>query len=352
MGLLEKLAKNWFLVGIILVIFLAYLKPSIGLKGGPLKPEITIKYMAVSTIFFNSGLSLKTEQLTAALKQVKIHLFIQSFTFICIPLFIFCLKKVLYLSDISVYLLHGLSVLSSMPPPVSSAVILTKAVGGNEAAAIFNSAFGSFLGIFLSPMLLLFLLGNSGDVPVFNVFKTLSCTVVLPILIGQKLRRKDEVRDWLETTKPPFGQIGSAILLAIIYTTFCDTFGSGNLNIDAYSLFSIILIIISIQISLTYFTFIVSRKLGFYSPADTVCIMFCSTHKSLTLGIPMLKIIYAGNSSLSLLSIPLLVYHPCQILLGGLLVPKVQAWMVKEQDEICNGGEKKALLKENEGNES
>ena len=32
-----------------------------------------------------------------------------------------------------------------MPPPVSSAVILTKAVGGNEAAAIFNSAFGSFL---------------------------------------------------------------------------------------------------------------------------------------------------------------------------------------------------------------
>lgn len=33
-----------------------------------------------------------------------------------------------------------------MPPPVSSAVILTKSVGGNEAAAIFNSAVGSFLG--------------------------------------------------------------------------------------------------------------------------------------------------------------------------------------------------------------
>ena len=32
-----------------------------------------------------------------------------------------------------------------MPPPVSSAVILTKAVGGNDAAAIFNSALGSFL---------------------------------------------------------------------------------------------------------------------------------------------------------------------------------------------------------------
>ncbi|OCT99733.1 hypothetical protein XELAEV_180055143mg, partial [Xenopus laevis] len=38
-----------------------------------------------------------------------------------------------------------LQTVSCMPPPVSSAVILTKAVGGNEAAAIFNSAFGSFL---------------------------------------------------------------------------------------------------------------------------------------------------------------------------------------------------------------
>jgi len=40
-----------------------------------------------------------------------------------------------------------------MPPPVSSAVIFTKAVGGNDAAAIFNSAFGSFLGIVVSPLL-------------------------------------------------------------------------------------------------------------------------------------------------------------------------------------------------------
>lgn len=42
-----------------------------------------------------------------------------------------------------------------MPPPVSSAVILTKAVGGNEAAAVFNSALGSFLGILITPITLL-----------------------------------------------------------------------------------------------------------------------------------------------------------------------------------------------------
>ena len=49
--------------------------------------------------------------------------------------------------------------LSCLPPPVSSAVILTQAAGGNEAAAVFNSALGSVLGIFATPFLLLSLVG-------------------------------------------------------------------------------------------------------------------------------------------------------------------------------------------------
>lgn len=323
----RSLKANWFLYGILFVIVMAKWQPWVGMKGGPLKPELTIKYIAVSTIFFNSGLSLKTDELTTALKQVKVHLFIQSFTFIFIPTFIFMLIKFLYLTTINVNLLHGLTVLSCMPPPVSSAVILTKAVGGNEAAAIFNSAFGSFLGIFTSPMLLLFLMGDSGNVPMGKVMKSLTMTVVAPLLVGQFLRRQESVRGWLATAQPPFGTIGKAILLAIIYSTFCDTFGGGNLNVNFSSLMAIIFIILFMQITLIGITFYVSRRSKMYSPEDTVCMMFCSTHKSLTLGIPMLKIIYAGSSSLSYLSIPLLVYHPTQILLGGILVPYIQKWL-------------------------
>ncbi|XP_069098721.1 sodium/bile acid cotransporter 7 isoform X4 [Pleurodeles waltl] len=61
MGLLERARKEWFILGIVLVIGAAKLQPAIGEKGGPLMPEITITYIAVSAIFFNSGLSLKTE---------------------------------------------------------------------------------------------------------------------------------------------------------------------------------------------------------------------------------------------------------------------------------------------------
>ncbi|XP_010119697.1 PREDICTED: sodium/bile acid cotransporter 7-like, partial [Chlamydotis macqueenii] len=98
----------------------------------PLKPEITITYIAVSAIFFNSGLSLKTEELTSALMHVKLHLFVQIFTLVFFPTAIWLFLQLLSVTPINEWLLKGLQTVGCMPPPVSSAVILTKAVGGNE----------------------------------------------------------------------------------------------------------------------------------------------------------------------------------------------------------------------------
>ncbi|NWQ76369.1 NTCP7 protein, partial [Alopecoenas beccarii] len=335
MGLLERLRKEWFILGIVLVIAVARLEPAVGVKGGPLKPEITITYIAVSAIFFNSGLSLKTEELTSALMHVKLHLFVQIFTLVFFPTAIWLFLQLLSITPINEWLLKGLQTVGCMPPPVSSAVILTKAVGGNEAAAIFNSAFGSFLvsnAIFIaSALVVLFLtLGSSSSVPFTSIFSQLFMTVVVPLIIGQIVRRY--IKDWLERKKPPFGAISSCVLLMIIYTTFCDTFANPNIDLDKFSLIIIVFIIFSIQMSFMFLTFLFStRNNSGFTPADTVAIVFCSTHKSLTLGIPMLKIVFAGYEHLSLISVPLLIYHPAQILLGSLLVPTIKSWMVSRQ---------------------
>uniref|UniRef100_A0A8B9GCK0 Sodium/bile acid cotransporter n=1 Tax=Amazona collaria TaxID=241587 RepID=A0A8B9GCK0_9PSIT len=332
MGLLERLRKEWFILGIVLVIAVARLEPAVGVKGGPLKPEITITYIAVSAIFFNSGLSLKTEELTSALMHVKLHLFVQIFTLVFFPTAIWLFLQLLSITPINEWLLKGLQTVGCMPPPVSSAVILTKAVGGNEAAAIFNSAFGSFL------------LGSSSSVPFTSIFSQLFMTVVVPLIIGQIVRRY--IKDWLERKKPPFGAISSCVLLMIIYTTFCDTFANPNIDLDKFSLIIIVVIIFSIQMSFMFLTFLFStRNNSSFTPADTVAIIFCSTHKSLTLGIPMLKIVFAGYEHLSLISVPLLIYHPAQILLGSLLVPTIKSWMVSRQKALKLTRQPKAPVK-------
>ncbi|XP_074085284.1 sodium/bile acid cotransporter 7 isoform X8 [Macrotis lagotis] len=135
MGLLGRLAKEWFLLCVVLAIVLAKMDPAVGAKGGPLKPEITITYIAVSAIFFNSGLSLKTEELTSALMHIKLHLFVQIFTLAFFPTTIWLFLQLLSVTSINEWLLKGLQTVGCMPPPVSSAVILTKAVGGNEASS-------------------------------------------------------------------------------------------------------------------------------------------------------------------------------------------------------------------------
>ncbi|XP_071664112.1 sodium/bile acid cotransporter 7 isoform X1 [Patagioenas fasciata] len=379
MGLLERLRKEWFILGIVLVIAVARLEPAVGVKGGPLKPEITITYIAVSAIFFNSGLSLKTEELTSALMHVKLHLFVQIFTLVFFPTAIWLFLQLLSITPINEWLLKGLQTVGCMPPPVSSAVILTKAVGGNEdppclvsflelswdeislkqqssqmsgservpearAAAIFNSAFGSFLGIVITPLLLLLFLGSSSSVPFTSIFSQLFMTVVVPLIIGQIVRRY--IKDWLERKKPPFGAISSCVLLMIIYTTFCDTFANPNIDLDKFSLIIIVFIIFSIQMSFMSLTFLFStRNNSGFTPADTVAIVFCSTHKSLTLGIPMLKIVFAGYEHLSLISVPLLIYHPAQILLGSLLVPTIKSWMVSRQKALKLTRQPKAPVK-------
>uniref|UniRef100_A0A9L0J8N5 Sodium/bile acid cotransporter n=1 Tax=Equus asinus TaxID=9793 RepID=A0A9L0J8N5_EQUAS len=308
MRLLERMRKEWFMVGIVLAIAGAKLEPSVGVNGGPLKPEITVSYIAVATIFFNSGLSLKTEELTSALVHIKLHLFIQIFTLAFFPAAIWLFLQLLSITPINEWLLKGLQTVGCMPPPVSSAVILTKAVGGNE-------------------------LGSSSSVPFTSIFSQLFMTVVVPLIIGQIVRRY--IKDWLERKKPPFGAISSSVLLMIIYTTFCDTFSNPNIDLDKFSLILILFIIFSIQLSFMLLTFIFStRNNSGFTPADTVAIIFCSTHKSLTLGIPMLKIVFAGHEHLSLISVPLLIYHPVQILLGSVLVPTIKSWMVSRQKGV------------------
>ncbi|KAG7254560.1 hypothetical protein CRUP_025018, partial [Coryphaenoides rupestris] len=71
----------------------------------PLRPEYTVSYVAVSVIFFNSGLSLKSEELTNAVLHVRLHLLVQSFTLIFFPLAVWLLVKLLALMAVNQWLL-------------------------------------------------------------------------------------------------------------------------------------------------------------------------------------------------------------------------------------------------------
>ncbi|CAL1296463.1 unnamed protein product, partial [Larinioides sclopetarius] len=85
--------------------------------------------------------------------------------------------------------------------------------------------------------------------------------------------------------------------------------------------------VVLLQFLFLVLAFYVSTSFLHFSAEDVIAILYCSTHKSLTLGFPMLKVLYANEARFIFISFPLLVYHPMQILIGSFIVPLLQKWM-------------------------
>ena len=255
-----------------------------------------MKYLAVALIFFLSGLGLRPRQLAGAVANVPLHSLIQGFTLVAVPIFVrYVVAPFLYRAGLDRWLCEGLVAVACLPPPVSSAVILTKAAGGNEAAAIFNSAFGSLAAGHADRARRAGRRGrrvvehdgpaerrHAGDVG--RVFRQLFVTVA-PLFCGQVARPRLEA--WLDRAKPPLSEIGQATLLLIIFTTFCDTFSGksvessrrGALAVTGFVVLSLQLVFLGAVFILTATTKILRRPLP---PGDVICALFCAS-PSLTL---------------------------------------------------------------------
>lgn len=138
---------------------LAKHNPSFGRTGGILKPELTISKLGVFTIFFINGVALNigggspAEVVTAT----KTNILIQLFSYGFMPLVAKLLAP--YYPDPAFR--DGLLVLSCLPTTINICVAQTLAAGGDMGTAIFNAIFGNVVGVFLTPILAIYLLGKN-----------------------------------------------------------------------------------------------------------------------------------------------------------------------------------------------
>jgi len=66
-----------------------------------------------------------------------------------------------------------------------------------------------------------------------------------------------------------------------------------------------------------------------FSRRERITALFCSPQKSLAIGLPLINIFYAGNPASGLVSLPLLTYHPMQLLVASTIVPYVKGIVPK-----------------------
>ena len=196
-------------------------------------------------------MGLRTDEFAKATQRIVFNGYIQCYSFFFISSMVYCLSRMLVSQNLVVQpLADGMVICSCLPATINMVTVLTRIAGGDEAAAIFNCAFGNFLGIFLSPILILAYLGMSGDLDIGNLFFKLAIRVLTPILLGQTLQRNSKsVMRFVKHYRPYFKKGQQYLLVYIVYTVMCQTFKTKEEEGAASELTSIF-VMIGIQFGL------------------------------------------------------------------------------------------------------
>jgi sodium/bile acid cotransporter 7 len=314
-----KLKPDWFLFGMVAVTTLAWAVPGPGAAGGWMHPELVTK-IGVALIFFLHGVVLSFDALKAGTLRWPLHVLVQSSTFLLFPLLGLALNAALG-DSVSPELKLGLFFLCALPSTVSSSVAMTAAARGNVAGAVFNATLSSLLGVFLTPLWIAFVLKTSGHSPPLGpVMLDLVRWLVLPLAVGQACH------PWLGAQaarhKAGINLVDRATILLLVYTSFCDSFkqhiwsahGAGELWLVlgvALGLFVLVMSVMSLAAGALKF----SRE-------DKIAAMFCGSKKTLASGVPMAKLIFGAHPALGVILLPIMIYHPLQLVICGVLAQR------------------------------
>jgi len=332
------------MLGVVIAVGFAAAVPNLGAEKGPLRTEYSIKYGVVPFIFFIMGVALKTKELGKALANMKLNITIQFMSLIVIPAIMYGVYTGLKLTTLNPALNRGLVVLACLPVTTTTCNVLCKAADGNTAVSLFHSALGNLIGAFYTPSVLLLLLGNQSTVSFVDVFVKILETLLCPLIVGQIVHNcfvGNKVVVWVQQKS---GDVTKFFLLVIIWNTFCDTFSKKMDNVSTQDFIIVVSIVIASHILYVVMAIgLYSRSFFALNHRTQVSAWFCSTQKTIVMGIPLVKIIFEGNPEIGLIQIPLLMYHPTQTLLASFFLGRINKW-VKMDDEEENQNEKTGLL--------
>ncbi|MEO0509251.1 MAG: bile acid:sodium symporter family protein [Verrucomicrobiota bacterium] len=317
------LKKHSFTLWLLAVVGLAILFPGPATKGGFLQTEITTK-VGVWIIFFLQGLSLPTSELAAGIKPKRLHAFVLSWNYLIFP-FVVGILLIPLAFILEPELRLGFWLLAILPTTITSAVTFSTVSGGNTSNAIFSTVFSNLLAVVLVPTVAVAYLAveTKADIPLAPLFTKLFILIVLPLIIGQIIRKilPEKAAAVSRRTK----KTGNWIILFIVHAAFANSVSSGFL--DGLGLLAVIGVIASTVVTLLVVSALVWKSSVWVKPTrdQRISAFFCGSQKSLATGLPLATSVLAaapGVVDAAAVLIPLMCYHPLQLILAGILSGK------------------------------
>lgn len=301
-----RLKVDILIILIVLAVIVAIIAPVSGAAAEAFSIATSI---AIALLFFLYGARLSPAEALAGFKHWRLHLVILAFTFVMYPLI------GLALHPFSGSMADGILYMTLVPSTVQSSVAFTSIARGNVAGAIVSASASNLIGVIVTPLLVMLLMGAGGGAAVdTQVFIDIALQLLLPFVIGQLARKW--VKDVAAHQATKIVDRGSITM--VVYSAFSAGMVAGVwqsvqwTQILALCVFSALLVII--MLALTRW---IAGLLGF-NREDRIAIEFCGSKKSLATGLPMASVIF-GTANLGLLILPLMIYHQIQLMICSLL---------------------------------
>lgn len=314
--MLQRLKKpDPLIVLIILAVIIAIIAPARG-NFADIFGQLT--NVAIALLFFLYGARLSTQEALNGLKHWRLHLTILAFTFVVYPLIGIALRPLTAVISHDMYL--GILFLTLVPSTVQSSVAFTSIAKGNVAGAIVSASASNLVGVIVTPLLVMLLMGTGGEVHIdTSVFGEIAMLLLAPFVLGQLTRRWVGRVAQSKATKV----VDRGSIAMVVYSAFSKGVVDGIWS--SISLWDLAFLVVFAAVFVAFMLWLTrkaSQKMGF-NRADTIAIEFCGSKKSLATGLPMASVIFAsGGASLGLLILPLMIYHQVQLMMCSWLAAR------------------------------
>ncbi|MDB5993368.1 MAG: bile acid:sodium symporter [Pseudomonas sp.] len=278
--------------------------------------------IAIAFLFFLYGTRLSPKAAIAGLVQWKLHAAVLLCTFALFPILGIGLGQVTS-EVLPKPLVIGIVLLCLMPSTVQSSIAFTSIAGGNVAAALCAASLSNFLGVFVSPLLVGWLLQTSGVVLSFEVFRDITLQLLVPFLLGQIAR--PWIGGWIQRHKQVLGYADRGSILLIIFVAFSkgmvDNIWGEVSGPDLVILTAVLTGLLFAVLLLTRF---IGQRLMGLSVENEIVLQFCGSKKSLASGLPIATVLFPGPQ-LGLILLPLMLFHQIQLIVCAVLARRYAA---------------------------
>ncbi|WP_318202346.1 bile acid:sodium symporter family protein [Streptomyces sp. SCL15-4] len=320
-GTVRGLARrvDWYIVALFGAIGIAALVPA---EDTAAEAVSWLTKLAIGLLFFLYGARLSPQAALDGVRHWRLHLPVLALTFAAFPL-LGLAARLLPDAALGAELTAGVLFLAVLPSTVQSSIALTSLARGNVAAALCSASFSTVLGVLLTPVLAVALIGGGkgGGVPVgYGQLGDIAVQLLLPFLAGQAVRRW--ISGWLGRHRKVIGRCDRGSILLVVYAAFSQGMTTGIWQRVSPGRLLLLGALVAVLLALALLLADRSARALRLLREDRVTAVFCGATKSLASGLPMASVLFPADE-VAMTVLPLMLYHTLQLVVCAALARRL-----------------------------